>query len=545
MGLYTPPIIDLDTVEDEEGLVKTLREILVQHDSFLLEHYANFGAMNNAMSKVYNEEMVYTEGFDRRFDGVVDMGAYRMKQRVVSWGEQGKEGDMDESRESEFVKNKLVKVAEYFSKKCIESLGLGQGGFISEGSYILRRYDSNFGDTMLDMQFDYAEKEWVDYQALGLVCVVPDAKCVKVHRNGMWHEIDVEECLLVHTGEALELLSNGMYTTSGIRLSMNSLVLSWQPGFEYTLPNGETMFNFFLKQQMEEFPGAAEAFYPRELRVLNLGKNVQFIKSLFDSLDSMITLFKMNHPGTDFVDVESLVPSVSRMLKKKVSSSDFQRLLYIWPDAYNIEINSVSGISLKLPDQLSITKSRLLQFSELLEQWHKRVLLQDDIPETIPLFKIGKRKASNSTLPPMLSSKLANKRAIAPLKGTSKSLKCNSVDGNDSNVSLLNRIRDKERRAAALLSQRLLHQEQFLNVKMKQVFQICMTLESETPYTEVYLLGLIVDSLTDTNNPIGQDETVRVLKKLGETLGADKFQIIEVEGNMRVYKWKPLNQSML
>ena len=88
-------------------------------------------------------------------------------------------------------------------------------------------------------------------------------------------------------------------------------------------------------------------------------------------------------------------------------------------------------------------------------------------------------------------------------------------------------------------------QEHFIAVKMKHIFNICFTLEPEIPYTEDYLTGLVVDSLTDTHNPIGRGECVIVLSKLNELLGQDVFQIITVEGDLKVYKWKKLDKAMI
>lgn len=554
--LYTPPVIDLDQVRDEADLLPLIKQILVSHDTFLLQNYANVEAMQQLVAGVMEQEPDRTRELDASFSGYVSRGSYNVEQwlRDSDSDLTQKSAGMCMSRDMERLRGMLVKIGVYFAALCVESMpGRAAGPVVEEGSFssLLCRYHSQYGEKLLDMEFDYFDTEWVDFQSVGVVTVVPDARWVKVPHNESWCGITLENCILIHTGDLLARLSNGMHSTSKIRMTTNSMALNLHPKMSYRMENGELFSTCLLESQMGMFPEYGEQFYPAEFNLLKLKQNVKFMKSLFSNMESMINLYKISHPGIDFVELETLLPSISRMLGKKISTTDFQRLLYIWPNAYSIDINSNSGISLRLHTELSITKSRLLQFVENLDKWFEGVRnSSSDIPDNIPILKLGKRKASNSASnysAPLLKN--SNRRKVAQLKGSYVRRGDMDIDlpneDTSKNDSLLARIRDKERRAAALLSQRQLLQEQFLAVKMKKVFEICFTLEPERPYTEEYLTGLIVDSLTDTNNPIGRDESVLVLSKLSDLLGQDVFQIITVEGKLKVYKWKELDQSMI
>lgn len=114
----------------------------------------------------------------------------------------------------------------------------------------------------------------------------------------------------------------------------------------------------------------------------------------------------------------------------------------------------------------------------------------------------------------------------------------------DSQTNLLERLRERERRSAALLSQRQRQYQQFLAVKVNQVFDILYSLPWGKPYTSTYLSTLIVDSLQDTNNPIGQTEAQDILVKLQNLLTEDVF-VQMVEGGLKVYRWDNLNKETL
>ncbi|QEU61273.1 Tah11 [Kluyveromyces lactis] len=560
---YTPPVIDLDKVKDEKELLPLIKQILFSHDTFLLQNFASIDAvvqlvdLINAEPGSFPNDDAGSATFGSNFTGTINRGNHTLQQWMSVDGRDSP-GNGSVSRDLTRLNLTMTKVALYFSELCLQALGIGSNVTVSPTSFssVLCRHHSQFSEQLLDMQFDYSQTEWIDFESVGLLTIVPDAICAKVYRNDSWHSVDVEKCLLIHTGTLLADLSAGMHQTSKMRLSTRSIALSIQPTLSCTMPQGGSFADRLLEFNLNKFPEVGEEFYPAETRLLNLKRSVLFLKNLFATIESMINLYKINHPGIDYVELDSLLPGISRMIKEKVTTTDFQRLLYIWPNAYDIDINSKCGISFKLQTSLSLTKSRLLEFSEKIDQWVQSVQQSPEIPDNIPPMKLGKRKASNSSITYSAPLKNTNRRKIAPLKGSAKSANPlylgNKDSGNTVSVtenvatsSLLDRIRDKERRAAALLSHRQSMQEHFITVKMKHIFNICFTLEPEIPYTEDYLTGLVVDSLTDTHNPIGRGECVIVLSKLNELLGQDVFQIITVEGDLKVYKWKKLDKAMM
>ena len=566
---YTPPVIDLDKVGNETDLLPLMKQILLMHDSFLLQNFANIDAVRELLGSVAQEDGPAC-ALDASFDGVLEAGNHSLEQWVYV-NDQETRPEHAESRDVRRLRAILGRIAVYFGKLCLQALECAdQDALVASGNHsaVLSRHHSKFGDQVLDLQFDYSATEWIEFKSVGLLTVVPDATCAKVYRNDSWHGIDVENCILLHTGPVLASASRGMHSTSDLRLSTNSLAYTVQPHLEYRMADGRYFAEHFLEFNLQRFPDIGKQAYPEEMKLVALKRSVSLLKTFFTTMESMINLYKINHPGTDMVDLETILPSISRMMRVKVTSTDFQRLLYIWPQAYDIDINSNCGISIKLQTTLSLTKSRLLEFAERIDQWFQNAKGSGSVPEEIPPLKLGKRKASNGSTSTTYSSspsKNVARRKFASLKGKPKSMSLTSslnptvvmptnygdnlttddVTMVDPKSSLLDRIRVKERRAAALLSQRELMQDHFIAIKMKHVFDICFTLEPEVPYTEDYLTGLIVDSLTDSHNPIGREECVQVLAKISELLGQDVFQIVQVEGNLKVYKWKPLEKNML
>ena len=120
----------------------------------------------------------------------------------------------------------------------------------------------------------------------------------------------------------------------------------------------------------------------------------------------------------------------------------------------------------------------------------------------------------------------------------------NPEKNTDSQSNLLERLRERERKSSALLSQRQRHYQQFLTVKMKQVFGILHSLPWNRPYTVTYLTGLVVDSLQDSNNPIGLSEAEEILEKL-QGLLCNEISVQTVDGGLKVYRWIQLDKDSL
>lgn len=291
----------------------------------------------------------------------------------------------------------------------------------------------------------------------------------------------------------------------------------------------------------------------------NLAKRVDFCKGIFNVTDSVMSLYCVSRSLTSSnPELDKLLPQISNMLKKKVSQDDFLRMMYIWDEAYILEVGNDHEITIGLPPSGLLNtltnKSRKLRYTELADKWLSDAILQPQILANVPALKIRKRRASStSDIQGGQVQELHAPRALAqPKKNRTRGYIANTkekfmfkeLSNNENGESLLERIREKERRAAALLSQRERQYEQFLNVKTFQVFDILNSLTPDRPYTATHLISLIVDSLVDSNNPIGERETYDILLRL-QALLKDKIKIIEAEGSLKVFRWPSLDRLVL
>ncbi len=77
---------------------------------------------------------------------------------------------------------------------------------------------------------------------------------------------------------------------------------------------------------------------------------------------------------------------------------------------------------------------------------------------------------------------------------------------------------------------------------MKQVFEIMYSLRPNEPYTATYLATLTVDSLQNSNNPVGYEEATDILDRLERLLG-DILIVHTVDGGLKVYRWELLDRD--
>ena len=185
---------------------------------------------------------------------------------------------------------------------------------------------------------------------------------------------------------------------------------------------------------------------------------------------------------------------------------------------------------------------------ERAESWYQQVITsKSDVITHIPVFKINKRRSST------------NFKTVSGNKVQTKSSDTNALSNSrylankkenfmykektpDSQANLMDRLRERERRSAALLSQRQRRYQQFLAMKMTQVFDILFSLTWGQPYTETYLSSLVVDSLQDSNNPIGTKEASEILTGLQDILPME-ISVHQVDGGLKVYRWNSLDKN--
>ncbi|CUS21410.1 LAQU0S03e01970g1_1 [Lachancea quebecensis] len=549
--------IDLNVITTEDELLPIMKSILRNESVILLKNYANMETLRTLSGILANDSPDDSVGFDRNFVGCTKLeNGISVEQFIGSADSVG----VQNSALSK-LSSRLVKIAIFFARACLAAVNVDKKEIALDERHStvkVTRYHKPISKSMLDLEFDY-EDEYVLHNSSGIITVFPVAHCVQFKQHGKWTSLQEPNSILIQTGTLLSQFSNGMHASDSIKISTtNTTHLTIFPALESSV-NGQSVSRLLLLNQLQEFPQDAEVLYPKEMAQQNLAKRVGFCKDIFNVTDSVMSLYCVSrsltssNPGLD-----KLLPQISNMLKRKVSQDDFLRMMHIWDEAYMLEVGSDHEITVGLPSSGLLNtltnKSRKLRYTELADKWLSDAVLQPQVLTNVPALKIRKRRSSSTfDIQGGHSRDLQTPRALAQPKknrtngyiaNTKEKFMFKELSNNENGESLLERIREKERRAAALLSQRERQYEQFLNIKTFQVFDILNSLTPDRPYTATHLISLIVDSLVDSNNPIGERETYDILLRL-QTLLKDRIKIIEAEGSLKVFRWPSLDRLLL
>lgn len=562
---YSVPVIDLDRICDETELLPVVKSILHGNDTFLLKNYANKQALDSLLDLLKEEDFPELEdGFDANFTGVLQLSQDVLLEQYIFNTDQTLKFDRECGNETlRKIYARLFKVTLFFAQICLKSVGAEVP--LNETSYsaVLNRSfhrGSNSPVVINGEAFEYVtSSEFRDLLPTGVLTVFPKAQGIKYKPptmgsdDSVWITIDEPDCLLFHTGTALAHYSGGTHSTSAVKISPDSnvLYLTLAPPLETLIgSNGERLADRLLKQQILELPEVAGKLYPRETALIQIEKMMAFYKELFSTSETVLSLYAMSRSTHSAARLSSLLPQISNMMQRKVTQQDFLKMVSLWPECYLLEADSKGELTAKQPrldqTQLLVNKSRRLEFVERADSWLNKAKNLRDIPSDVPIFKISKRRGSGGSEPDQYSR--IRRTASSPRKPNYVS---NSTERftlaekeKDTQSNLLERLRERERRSAALLSQRQRKYDQFLAVKMKQVFEILFSLPQGEPYTVTHLGTLIVDSLQDSNNPIGFEEAAMILEKLQHLLN-NEMTVQTVDGGLKVYRWKNLDRDLL
>lgn len=574
------PVIDLNRVSDEEQLLPVVRAILLQHDTFLLKNYANKAVLDALLAGLTTKDLPDTsQGFDANFTGTLPLeDDVWLEQYIFDTDPQLRFDRKCRNESLCSIYSRLFKLGLFFAQLCVKSVvsSAELQDCISSSHHAtkLTRYfndngsthdGADAGATVLPTGDDFQylfERDYVTFLPTGVLTIFPCAKAIRYKPSTMattdnsWVSIDEPDCLLFHTGTLLARWSQGMHTTSPLQIDPRANIVSltiWPPLTTPISSKGEgTIANHLLEQQIKAFPKVAQQYYPRELSILRLQDAMKFVKELFTVCETVLSLNALSRSTGVPPELHVLLPQISSMMKRKIVQDDILKLLTIWSDAYVVELNSRGELTMNLPKRDNLTtltnKSRTLAFVERAESWYQQVIAsKDEIMTDVPAFKINKRRSSSNSKT-VLSSKVQTKSSNANALNNSRYL-ANSKENfmykekmPDSQANLIDRLRERERRSAALLSQRQKRYQQFLAMKMTQVFDILFSLTRGQPYTETYLSSLIVDSLQDSNNPIGTKEASEILAGLQGILPMD-ISVHQVDGGLKVYRWNSLDKS--
>lgn len=578
--LLRVPVIDLDRVSDEEQLLPVIKAVLLQYDTFLLKNYANKAVLDTLLAGLATTDLPDTnQGFDANFTGTLPLEDNIWLEQYISDTDPQLHFDRKCKNESlNLIYSRLFKLGLFFAQLCVKSVisssELRDCISSSHCATKLTRYfnDNGYahdaadaGATMLptgdDFQYQF-ERDYVTLLPTGVLTIFPCANGIRYKPSTMaatdnsWITIDEPDCLLLHTGTLLVRWSQGMHTTSPLQIDPSANIVSLTIWPSLTTPIGGegdgTIANQLLEQQIKAFPKVAQQYYPRELNILKLQEAMKFIKELFIVCETVLSLNALSRSTGVSPELHVLLPQISNMMKRKIVQDDILKLLTIWSDAYVVELNSRGELTMSLPKRDNLVtltnKSRTLAFVERAESWYQQVITsKSDVITHIPVFKINKRRSST------------NFKTVSGNKVQTKSSDTNALSNSrylankkenfmykektpDSQANLMDRLRERERRSAALLSQRQRRYQQFLAMKMTQVFDILFSLTWGQPYTETYLSSLVVDSLQDSNNPIGTKEASEILTGLQDILPME-ISVHQVDGGLKVYRWNSLDKN--
>ncbi|CAR28484.1 ZYRO0F05060p [Zygosaccharomyces rouxii] len=574
MASHKLPVIDLNEISDEQELLPAVKSILLNDDTFLLRNYANIKQLDGLLYNLNHSELPdEQQGIDPNFTGVSNLGDNLfLEQYIANTDDQLQFNRQCNNASLNNLYTRLFKIGIFFANLCIRSVVLDdenqKNANISQNQYFTKitRYfyqDQTSQELPSGEIFEYPlNHDYVSHSPVGIITIFPQATNIKYKPStissddNVWISIDEPDCLLLHTGSLLANLSNGIHTTSPLKIcpQSNTVHLTIGPPLNTVVDSarGDTLAKCLLKQQIEDFPQIAQKFYPKEMAQLQLSKSLQFYKNLFSACETVLSLFVMSRSLGSPIELYSIFPQLSNMMRKKITQDDFLKMVSLWPECYSLKSNSRGELIIGLPERnvlaTLVNKSRRLEYSERADAWFQKAVNQQTVITDVPAVKMGKRRGSDNigTDGSMIRQKLTSmalpreKRYLA----NPKERFMNPEKNTDSQSNLLERLRERERKSSALLSQRQRHYQQFLTVKMKQVFGILHSLPWNRPYTVTYLTGLVVDSLQDSNNPIGISEAEEILEKL-QSLLCDEISFQIVDGGLKVYRWTQLDKDSL
>lgn len=565
-GGYRLPVVDLDLVSDEQALLPEVERIIRRNDTFLLKNYANKGLLDELMDILQHEDVPdVEEGFDANFTGVLKLQDDILLEQYIFNTDQTLKFDRECTNESlRKLYVRLFKVGLFFLQLCMKSVAAPDLVTEKDYSSIFSRYYRQDSTTQVlpnGETFEYVlNRAFRDFVCPGILTVFPVARGIKIKPptvsadDNTWMTIDEPDCLLIHTGTLLAQYSGGVCSSSRIQISpeSNAVYLTLAPPLAAVIDStGKTVAEGLLKQQILELPEVAKKFYPREAALMQITKMIAFYKELFSITETVLSLYAMSRTSLSAPKLDSILPQISNMMRKKISQQDFLKMIFLWPECYVLEADSRGDLTVKLPrrENLLISKSRRLEFVEKADKWLNGVSEMVKVPTDVPVLRSSKRRGSGGTdaEPSQLMKARSPTNAVPPSSNyisNSKDKFMYTEKKTDSQSNLLERLRERERRSAALLSQRQRQYDQFLAVKMKQVFEILYSLPQSKPYTATHLSSLIVDSLQDSNNPIGTEEAAMILDKLQTLLGAQLI-VQTVDGGLKVYRWNSLDKGLV
>lgn len=580
------PVIDLDHITGEDELIPIVKQILFNYDTFLLKNYANIESLQKLWKNLKSSNQSVSNDlkpFDNRdFTGIIPLLDNHMfsVEQYVNDPYLSANPIVPKNINCQRVLNLLWPIGQFFteiSMNCfnnnnnnniaVSSLDNQDKKLTSKLTHYTRTVSSN-DDSLSD---EISDNDWITINSSGLLSMFPIATGIKIKPatssidDSSWITIDEPDCILVHTGLAIQKLSNGLHTTTPLQINITQSPIHLTT---YTSFNDPNVLNDFIKEQISQYPYIGSTFYPRETNKLKLEKHVKYLIKLFDSCEMIVSLHSIQRPSLNAghkneISVSGyLLPQLNRMRYRgdRIAVRTFLQMMTLWPHCYELDYSPLDedDLVVVVPKRNTlismVNQSRKLLFYKNAMKWLEENNTGGVMFE-VPVFQLPKRlRSTNDTTTTTVD--IPPQRTLAVPFKKNKHINNNNINSSSSSSSyihnssyfkfqekpfdtqenLLQRIKMKENSALWERDKQDQIYDKFLITKTKQVLNILKNLHVAEPYTVTQLTTMIVDSLYDGNNPIGRKEAETILDKLVEQ--RSDIKLITTSDGLKVYRWE-------
>lgn len=393
--------------------------------------------------------------------------------------------------------------------------------------------------------------------------------------------------IVVSSGQLLEFLTNGVCISNNFKVlstSSESTIVSFSPflnldsklkplhisedllyerdrreklhsnsNIKSDLKDGDITGEKIFYSKIRNHRKAAQHWYPEILRKqdiqdqyaklrlkkesTDLEKTVKRLNKIFYALDKSVPLVIRNR--TSNANINEVYPKIKSFTGFSVTDDDLLKILYLYRDAVPLILNDYNELMIdtdKAKDAFNYKSllKRAEAFSSLSSNWLQENKHQDDVP-TLSRNDIEKpdegpiRKRSKIEV-------LKNSKEKYVIKQKSE-----NVETAKSGMSLLERIRMKEREKMENYKTPEEKYENFLDGKLKAALEILFTLRPDTSYTLEKLSELFQNSFT--KSPVSEQEAKDIAVHLTQKF-PDIFKSAETK-DTTILKWNELDRGEL
>lgn len=264
---------------------------------------------------------------------------------------------------------------------------------------------------------------------------------------------------------------------------------------------------------------------------------------IFKGIDSNISVYYGSH--TSPTGLSGILRSTLSLMGRAVKYDDVLKLLVLYPDSYNLQVNYGSNIEDEFTisfafstedKKISVLNDREALFIEKANLWIRNNQDKDDVP----LFPIEDFVQADRTKSSLIKLNTRNDRIFKELRNSADKFRFKvkherDVQSLNNGLSLLQRIKLKERvrKEEDKYDQTQIKRNKLIKNKLKSIYDILYHVhEDQSPgklksYSMPKIIAMIKDSST---NPIHEDEALDVVKALVSILGRNRMEIVSRNG---------------